>query len=313
MEMYYTAMHMKDQLLLSLRDENLSVALLLIGTTFVVLLMSLYLKKKSGTTYKRPIRLISSVFILIFLMPYFFVAFVVFYAPLYSITFPPDLLTGSIIFGGICLFYSVIKLINVSAKIFSREAYKNVVKKHDSKQNLIDSFTGLYNRAGFFTLTEHHMRLARRDNRKVFLLYAKMDRLKQVHDKLGYQDRDMAILEASKLMTSSFRNSDIIARVSEDAFIIFLIGCTDDNVDGVSTHFNGRYNAMNAGRNEKYRVSIRYCVVDYCPKYNNEFDNILARAKDLLLLKTNTTLINSAVNCHTDDTKSRSTQYGESC
>ena len=298
MGMYYEALHIKDQFLLLLRAENVSVTLLLVGTTFFVLLMSLYLKKKSRTTYKHSIRFISSVFILIFFMPYFFVAFVVFYAPLHSITFPPDLLTGSIMFGGICLFYSVIKLTNVSVNILRREAYINIVKIHDPKQQtLIDSFTGLHNRAGFISLTEHHMRLAKREKRKVFILYAKIDKLKQVHNKLGYHDRDMAILEASKLMTSTFRNSDIIARVSKDAFLIFLIGCTKDNVDGVSTNFNERYNAMNARRDKKYRVSIRYCVVDFSPHYHNKFDHILAHAEDLLLLKTNATVKNSAVTC----------------
>ncbi len=297
MQMYYEVLQIKDQILSSLKAENLSAVLLLGGTTIVVFIMSLYLKKAVRTSNKHHMRFFSLVFFLLFLMPYLFVLFVVFYAPLHAITFPPDLLTGSIILGGICLLYSVTNLTKISVRILRHEAARMKAIKHDSEQNtLIDQLTGLYNKAGFITMTEHHMRLARRDKRKVFMLYVKINRLKELHDKFGYQGRDMAILETSKLLISTCRYSDIITRVSEDAFLIFLIGCTKDNVSAVSAHFQEMYDDMIAKRSKNNRVPIRYCVMNFSPQYNNEFDNIIAHAEDLLLLQTNTTVTNSAAN-----------------
>jgi diguanylate cyclase (GGDEF)-like protein len=298
MQMYYEILQIKDQLLSSLKAENLSAVLLLGGAAFVVFIMSLYLKKKIRTSYKHPMRFFTLVFFLLFLMPYFFVSFVVFYAPLHAITYPPDLLTVSIILGGICLFYSVISLTKISVRILRHEAGRMKANKLDSEQTtLVDRLTGQYNEAGFITMIEHHIRLAKRDKRKVFMLYVKIDKLKQLYDKFGYQGRDMAILETSKLLTSTCRDSDIIARVSEDSFLIFLIGCTKDNAGGISIHFQEMYDTMNARRNKKYRVPIRYCVVDYSPQYTYKFDNILAQAEELLLLQTNSTVTNLTVNC----------------
>ena len=174
--------------------------------------------------------------------------------------------------------------------------------KEDNKQAskqlaLVDQVTGMYNKKGFLTVTEHHMRRARRNKRKVFMMYVKIERLKQLHEKLGYQERDMVILETSKLLNSTFRDSDIMARISENAFLIFLIGCTKDNACEVSSHFQEKYDALNARGIKKSRLPISYCVMDFSPKYNYEFINILGHAEDMLLLKKNTTMTNSAVNC----------------
>jgi len=296
--MYYEALQIKDQISSSLRAENLSAVLLLGGATFVVLLILWYLKKKSRTSYKHPMRFLSSVFILIFLLPFVFVGFVVLYAPQHEITFPPDLLTGSIMLGGICLFYSVTHFTRISARILRHEARREIINKQASKQHtLVDRFTGMYNKTGFVTLTEHHMRLARRNKRKVFMMYVKIEGLKHLHDKLGYQERDMVILETSKLLISTFRDSDIMARVSEDAFLIFLIGCTKDHACVVSSHFQKMHDALNARRIKKSRLPIRYCIMDFSPEYNNEIKNILGHAEDMLLLKKNTTMTNFTVNC----------------
>jgi len=297
MKMYYEALQIKDQFLSSMRDENLSAVLLLGGATFFVLLVLWYLKKKSRKSCKHPMRYLSSAFILIFLMPFVFVAFVVLYAPQHAIMFPPDLLTGSIMLGGICLFYSVTHLTRIGVRILRREARREIDNKQASKQlALVDQVTGMYNKKGFLTVTEHHMRLARRNKRKVFMMYVKIERLKQLHEKFGYQERDMVILETSKLLNSTFRDSDIMARISENAFLIFLIGCTKDNACEVSSHFQEKYDALNARRIKKSRLPISYCVMDFSPKYNYEFMNILGHAEDMLLLKKNTTMTNSAVN-----------------
>ena len=178
------------------------------------------------------------------------------------------------------------------------EAGKKIGNKSDSDQySIVDRITGLYNKTGFITLTEHHIRLAKRNKSKVLMLYAKLDRLTYVLDKFGYQARDMAILETSKLLTSTFRDSDIIARISENAFLIFLIGCKEENADGVFNHFQREYDELNARRNKKYRFPISYCIVDFSPQFNNEFENILAQAEDLLLLQTKTKEDNNTVHC----------------
>ena len=51
---------------------------------------------------------------------------------------------------------------------------------------LTDDLTGLLNRRGFFTLAEHHLKIAHRTSQSSLLIYADMDGLKQINDTFGH-------------------------------------------------------------------------------------------------------------------------------
>jgi len=51
---------------------------------------------------------------------------------------------------------------------------------------LTDDFTGLYNRRGFFTLAEHHLKLAERMNKNFYLIFSDINNLKTINDASGH-------------------------------------------------------------------------------------------------------------------------------
>ena len=53
--------------------------------------------------------------------------------------------------------------------------------------SLTDHMTGLYNHRGFYNLAEHHAKITRRSRAKSLLIYADMDGLKEINDKMGHQ------------------------------------------------------------------------------------------------------------------------------
>lgn len=92
--------------------------------------------------------------------------------------------------------------------------------------SLHDDLTGLYNRRGFFTLAEHLLKLAKRQQEGLFMLYADLDDLKKINDTLGHQKGDWALIDTANLLKETFRESDIIARIGGDEFVVMPIETT---------------------------------------------------------------------------------------
>ena len=87
--------------------------------------------------------------------------------------------------------------------------------------SLTDELTGLLNRRGFTTLAEQQMRTSVRTRNRLWLLYADLDGLKSINDRLGHEAGDRALCETAQLLrTGSFREADLIARLGGDEFAI---------------------------------------------------------------------------------------------
>jgi diguanylate cyclase (GGDEF)-like protein len=83
---------------------------------------------------------------------------------------------------------------------------------------LTDELTGLFNRRGFLLLAEQQLKLARRRNWGALLFFADVDGLKQINDSGGHAEGDRALVAATDILRSTFRDSDILARFGGDEF-----------------------------------------------------------------------------------------------
>ena len=105
---------------------------------------------------------------------------------------------------------------------------RDVTERKEQEQALrsltiIDDLTKLYNRRGFLTLAERHLKLAVRKKTGVFLLFADLDGLKIINDTFGHLEGDRALIDAADILRASFRSADIIARLGGDEFTVFPI------------------------------------------------------------------------------------------
>jgi two-component system, cell cycle response regulator len=97
--------------------------------------------------------------------------------------------------------------------------------------SLHDELTGLYNRRGFFNLAEHLLKTAKRQQEGFFMLYCDLDGLKVINDVLGHQRGDWALIDTANILKETFRDSDIIARIGGDEFVVMPIESTEDNLE----------------------------------------------------------------------------------
>jgi diguanylate cyclase (GGDEF)-like protein len=94
----------------------------------------------------------------------------------------------------------------------------------DRMQNmaLIDDLTGLPNRRLLADRLSHSVSKARRENRKVALLYIDLDGFKLVNDSLGHSVGDVLLGQVAHRMKARFRQSDTLARIGSDEFTLIL-------------------------------------------------------------------------------------------
>lgn len=92
---------------------------------------------------------------------------------------------------------------------------------------LRDSLTGLYTRDGFVTLGSHAMEMARNRASTLVLLCARIENLATVRAAYGPSAVDGSLCEVAKALTSSFRRTDIVARLGESQFAALAVDAVE--------------------------------------------------------------------------------------
>lgn len=93
---------------------------------------------------------------------------------------------------------------------------------------IIDELTGLYNRRGFFTLSEQEIRRTQRSKKPFYLLFMDFDRLKNINDTNGHIAGDNALKKLGEILKETFRKADIIARIGGDEFAVLATEIKDE-------------------------------------------------------------------------------------
>jgi diguanylate cyclase (GGDEF)-like protein len=98
-----------------------------------------------------------------------------------------------------------------------------------------DALTGLLNRRGFERAFARIIAYLKRYGGSAALIYLDLDRFKPVNDKFGHAAGDIVLREISRLIASSVRASDVVARVGGDEIAVLLL-----NIDAVQTELKAR-------------------------------------------------------------------------
>lgn len=99
--------------------------------------------------------------------------------------------------------------------------------------SLTDELTGLYSQHGFFTLAKHQIELARRQKMKPYLLKISIDNIHDIRDKFGHKEVEVAIFNFANILKTTYRKSDIIARLNTHRFAVYPAVAFNDNNTGI--------------------------------------------------------------------------------
>jgi diguanylate cyclase (GGDEF)-like protein/PAS domain S-box-containing protein len=188
--------------------------------------------------------------------------------------------------------YGERKVLEVSTRLVERDGTpveihciaRDVTDRKEQEQALrsltiIDDLTRLYNRRGFLTLAERHLKLAVRKKQGVFLLFADLDGLKAINDTFGHLEGDRALADAADILRHSFRSADIIARLGGDEFTVFPIEAAAECGPMLISRLEQQLDAHNeAHRSRGYHLALSVGISRFEPDSTLTIDQLLDHA-----------------------------------
>ena len=142
-------------------------------------------------------------------------------------------------------------------------------RAEDALRNLTltDDLTGLYNHRGFFTLAEHHAKIARRTGKTSLLIYADMDGLKEINDAFGHSEGSLAIAQTALILRKTFRDSDIVARLGGDEFAILSPDVSENQGEKIFERLRNNLDLHNLESANDYHLSLSTGAI-YIDRHN---------------------------------------------
>ncbi len=148
--------------------------------------------------------------------------------------------------------------------------------------SFIDDLTSLHNRRGFFTLAEQQLRIARRANRKILLFFIDIDRLKRINDLFGHKEGDIALIDVTGVLKKTFRESDIIARIGGDEFVVLVIDAFVENRKVLMKRLKENLEICNSDKDLKHKLSLSAGAAFYNLKKPLSLDDLITQADKLM-------------------------------
>lgn len=112
--------------------------------------------------------------------------------------------------------------------------FSDITKRKEKEDEMrfranYDALTCLPNRSLFSERLAQAINLASRDNKMLALLYLDLDGFKPVNDQYGHLAGDNVLQEVALRLKATIRESDCVARIGGDEFVLFLTGLDHKN------------------------------------------------------------------------------------
>lgn len=127
---------------------------------------------------------------------------------------------------------------------------------------IYDTLTGIYNRAGFFKMSEPIVLDAINKKTPICVVFMDVDGLKEVNDAYGHDEGDFLIKEVATILKDNKRHGEIIMRYGGDEFVLLASGYTDEDASACVDRIEAAMNHYNELGRKEYHIeaSIGYCI-----------------------------------------------------
>lgn len=124
-----------------------------------------------------------------------------------------------------------------------------------------DALTGLPNRRRLLDRLDHELATSERTGRHGALLFIDLDNFKTINDKLGHAAGDQVLVEVSRRLVASVRESDTVARLSGDEFVVILenLGTTTDEAAAEAAKLGSKILVV-LSRPYRLGEALRHCT-----------------------------------------------------
>lgn len=133
-------------------------------------------------------------------------------------------------------------------------------------------------RRDFYAIAQQQLKVANRAKGEVALLFADMDKFKSINDQWGHQKGDEALVSMADILKHTFRESDLIARISGDEFALLLIDTPEKNMSIVFNRLQKNIDAFNIHSGGMFNLSLSIGMSVYYHDRPCSVDELLRQA-----------------------------------
>jgi diguanylate cyclase (GGDEF)-like protein len=145
--------------------------------------------------------------------------------------------------------------------------------------SLTDELTGLLNRRGFITLAEQQLRTSIRTRNRLWLLFADLDGLKAINDRLGHEAEDRALATIAELLRAGlFREADLVARLGGDEFAILATEISRTDGATLVQRIDDAVYRANRTPDREFTLSLSTGIAVFDPENPQTLDELIGEA-----------------------------------
>ena len=163
-------------------------------------------------------------------------------------------------------------------KLYQKVSELEKANDHLRNLSLTDALTGLHNRRGFMILATGLLKFARRVEYSLYLLYIDLDSLKYINDTFGHAGGDAAISHFSRILTDTFRDSDVVGRLGGDEFVVLIADATESDLASVQARLQSNVDAHNLRVPAGQALSFSLGIIRLEPQSTITMEELLAQA-----------------------------------
>jgi diguanylate cyclase (GGDEF)-like protein/PAS domain S-box-containing protein len=150
--------------------------------------------------------------------------------------------------------------------------------------SLRDELTGLPNRRAFMAYLDQALKAALRTNDKqAYLLFVDLDGFKAINDTLGHKEGDRVLVQAARVLRTTFRDADMVARLGGDEFVVFLSENLErTQVENLKCRLSDSVEAWNRAKQRPYQLAMSVGAVQYDRQRHRSVEQLMRSADELM-------------------------------
>ena len=116
----------------------------------------------------------------------------------------------------------------------------------------------------------------------MLLIFGDLDNLKGINDTFGHKEGDQALMDTSQILKETFRESDIIARIGGDEFVILAMNSFETSAEKLIDRFEKVLNDHHLQTEPSYKLSMSFGIAYFNPQNPSSIDVLLVEADKLM-------------------------------
>lgn len=197
----------------------------------------------------------------------------------------PLVISNGIKIGTLCIIDRFPRTLSKEDEDLLRDLGQMAVEELASVQlATIDELTQISNRRGFSALAIHALNLCKRMDRPASLFFFDLDFFKEINDRFGHAEGDIALINFGKILKEAFRESDVVGRLGGDEFVALLTNANQVETQLILHRLELALGAFNNNNQTSHDYDIAYSVgvVAFDPSQHQSINDLLADGDRLM-------------------------------